>query len=155
MFGQAAQPLGDAGIAGFNLLDLCQQLVQVRPDDGFTHRVDEVLRQGRQGLGCELGRFLRGRGRARFLGVKVLHPQVGVNLLEQLHFLEGLADKIVGADPQQLLAVFVHRTGSHGDDLEFLAAGAWPGSGGSPRGHPSPACGNPSGSDGAAIAQTP
>ena len=41
-FGQAAQPLSNAGIAGFNLLDLCQQLVQIRRDDGFTHRVDEV-----------------------------------------------------------------------------------------------------------------
>ena len=125
MFGQAPQPLGDAGIAGFNLLDLRQQLVQIRPDDGFTHRVDEVLRQARQGLGCELGRFLLGRGRG-LLGVKVLDPQVGVNLLEQLHFLEWLADKIVGADRQQLLAVFVHRTGSHGDDLGFLAAGGGP-----------------------------
>ena len=113
------------GIAGFNLVDLFQQLVQIRADDGFPHRVDEVLRPARQGLGCELGRLLRGRGR-RFVGVKVLHPQVGVNLPEQLHFLEWLGDKIVGADPQELLAVFVQRTGSHGDDLEFLAAGAGP-----------------------------
>jgi len=33
---------------------------------------------------------------------------------------------IVGADRHQLLAVFVHRTGSHGDDLGGLAAGHGP-----------------------------
>ena len=124
-FGQTAQPLGNAGIAGFNLLDPCQQLVQIRRDDGFTHRVDEVLRPARQGLGCEFGRFLLGRG-CGLLGVNVLHSQVGVNLLEQLGFPERLADKIVGADRHQLLAVFVHRTGRHGDDLGFLAAGHGP-----------------------------
>src|ERR1700736_3877911 len=36
--------LAELGITGFQLLDLCQQLVQVRADDGFTHRVDEVVR---------------------------------------------------------------------------------------------------------------
>jgi hypothetical protein len=43
-FSQAAQSLSNAGIAGFHLLDLCQQLVQIRADDGFPHRVDEVER---------------------------------------------------------------------------------------------------------------
>ena len=81
--GQAAQLPGDAGVAGFDLLDPRQQLVQVRRDDGFAHRVDEVSRPARQGLGRELGRLLVGRGRG-VLGVEVLHPHVGVDLLEQL-----------------------------------------------------------------------
>jgi hypothetical protein len=34
--GQAAQPPSNAGIAGFNLLDPCQQLVQIRGGDGFA-----------------------------------------------------------------------------------------------------------------------
>ena len=58
---RAAQLLGNAGVAGFNLLDFCQQLVQVRRDYGFTHGVDEVLRPARQGIGSEFGRFLLGR----------------------------------------------------------------------------------------------
>ena len=60
------------------------------------------------------------------LGVHVLHPDVGVDLLEQLGIPERLAEEIVGADLHQLLAVFVHRTGSHGDDLRALAAGHGP-----------------------------
>src|SRR5437763_1113313 len=60
------------------------------------------------------------------LGVKVLHPHVGVDLLEQLEFPERLADKIVGADLHRLLAVVVHCTGGHGDDLGDLAAGHRP-----------------------------
>jgi hypothetical protein len=80
-FGQLAQPLGNTGIPGFNLLDFGQQLVQVRRDDGFTHRADEVLRPVSQGLGCKLGRCLLGRGRG-MLGVNVFDSDVDVNLLE-------------------------------------------------------------------------
>ena len=59
-------------------------------------------------------------------GVNVLHPRVGVNLLEQLDFPERLADKIVGADRHQVLAVLIHRTGRHRDNLRILAAGRGP-----------------------------
>ena len=37
-FGQAAQPLSNTRIAGFNLLDLGQQLVQIGADDRFMHQ---------------------------------------------------------------------------------------------------------------------
>ncbi len=51
---------------------------------------------------------------------------MGLNLPEELRLLEWLADEIVGADPQQFLAVLVQRTRGHGDDLELLAAGRGP-----------------------------
>src|SRR4051812_3163416 len=44
-FGQAAQPLGHPRIMGFDLLDLRQQEVEIGPDDGFAHQMDQVLRQ--------------------------------------------------------------------------------------------------------------
>ena len=73
-------PWAMRGVAGFNLLDPGQQLVQVRRDDGLAHRVDEFLRLARQGIECELDRFL-GLDCGMF-GVDVLHSHVGVNLLE-------------------------------------------------------------------------
>ncbi len=118
-------PRATSGASGLDLLDLRQQLVQVRPDDGLAHLVDQVRRQARQRLGRELGPLLRGRGRG-LLGVEELDPQVGLDLPEQLGLLERLADEVVGADPQQLLAVLVQGAGGHGDDLGLLAAGGGP-----------------------------
>ena len=48
------------------------------------------------------------------------------DLLEQLGFTERLANKIVSADRYQVLAVLIHRTRRHGDDLGFHAAGHGP-----------------------------
>jgi hypothetical protein len=44
-------------IAGFNVLDLRQQLVEISGHDGFAHRLDKLFRQVGQGFGRELGRF--------------------------------------------------------------------------------------------------
>src|SRR5688572_21968532 len=81
--GQAAQPAGGARVAGFNVPDLGQQQVQVGRDDGVPHRVDDVVRPARQAPGGEVGRVPRVRGNGGF-GVDVFHPDVGVDLLEQL-----------------------------------------------------------------------
>src|SRR4051794_24245674 len=73
---QAAQAAGDAGVAGFALLDRGQQPVQVRRDDRVPHGPDQVVRPARERLGGEPGRLLRG-GRG-IIGVVVFHPRVGV-----------------------------------------------------------------------------
>src|ERR1035437_9271738 len=57
-FGQPEQGLSDRRITGVAFLDLRDQLVEICPDDGFTHREDEVgwpvCQRGRR----EGGRFL-------------------------------------------------------------------------------------------------
>src|SRR5688572_9186020 len=91
-FREATQPPGDPGVVGFDIADLREQQVQVGRDDGFAHRVDERLRQIRQGFGRELRRRLRGGGLGVVVGVDVLDPDVRVNLREQVRFPERLAD---------------------------------------------------------------
>src|SRR5271169_99839 len=98
MLSQRSQPSSNVGSSDLDLLDLCQQLIQIRSDDGFAHQMDQVLRQALQGFGRELGHFFRRTGRR--LGVEELDPEVGLNFSEQLRLMEWLADKIVGADPQ-------------------------------------------------------
>ena len=66
------------------------------------------------------------KGRCGILGVHVLNPHMVVNFLEQLDFSERLADKIVSPDRHQLLAIFIHRTGRHRDDLGLLPPGHSP-----------------------------
>src|SRR3954463_16363129 len=113
---QAAQAPADAGVAGFALPNRGEQPVQVRRDDRVSHGPDEVGRPADERLGGEPGRLPRGGG-GDVLGVVVFHPRVGVDLLEQVGVPERLADEVVGPDREQLLSVFVHRTGRHGDDL--------------------------------------
>src|SRR4051794_23482301 len=124
-FGQAAEAPGPAGVAGLALPDRRQQPVQVGRDDGVPHGPDKVVRPTRERLGGEPGRLLRGHGRD-VLGVVVFHPRVGVDLFKQVSVPEWLAQEIVRTDRQQLLAVLVHRTGRHGDDLGGLAADRGP-----------------------------
>src|SRR5688572_24616065 len=42
LFGEGPQAVGGAGITDFHLADPRQQLVQIRPDDGLAHLVDQV-----------------------------------------------------------------------------------------------------------------
>ena len=60
-FGETPQPVGNPTNAGFNFVDSGQRFVQIHSNDGFAHRVDEVLRPALQGFGRKLGRFLLGR----------------------------------------------------------------------------------------------
>ena len=70
-----------AGDGRFDLLNFCQQLIQIRCDNGFSHEVNEVCRHPGEGFACELD-YPVVNGGWRMLGVFVLHPHLRVNLLE-------------------------------------------------------------------------
>jgi hypothetical protein len=52
--GQSAQRLSNSGVSRLDKLYPCQQLVQVRRDHRFTHRVDKVFWPAREGFGGKL-----------------------------------------------------------------------------------------------------
>src|SRR4051794_40945 len=57
-FGEPSEFSRDARIACFHQLNLRQQLIQIRGDDRFTHRLDQILRPIGKRLGRQAGRRL-------------------------------------------------------------------------------------------------
>src|SRR5437763_16834164 len=86
--GEPPQALGDARIARFNEVDLREQLIEIRGDDGITHRIDEFVWPVRERFVCQLRRFVFSGG-GGVLGVPVFDSDKGMDLLKQLDFPKG------------------------------------------------------------------